>query len=65
MNGKTKKEVPTERVVYEVRTPVSDFSGDRFGMLIRDGRGTTSDERIARACLAAGYRVTVDGKPLE
>jgi hypothetical protein len=74
MSDKSKKNFPLrlatgegkgERPRYDVKTPVGYFNGERFGVPIRDGKGATFDESEARRCLAAGYEVTVDGKPLE
>jgi hypothetical protein len=49
---------PTARPrTFEVRTPVVDFKGTRFGIKIDDGKGYTDDETKARACAACGYKV--------
>lgn len=68
MNKKKDEPVaePNLRMEYTVRTPHSGFTGERFGVRIRDGVGSTMDAKAARACVAAGYEVTdAAGEPLE
>lgn len=66
MNDTTKKDVKDEAAKadrpagprFAIHTPVAGFRGERFGVRLYDGYGTTDDEAAARACGDCGYQVT-------
>ena len=45
---------------FKIETPVATFNGVRLGVKIENGRGETSDIKIAREAKARGYFVTPD-----
>lgn len=42
---------------YEIRTPVADFNGERFGVRIKDGIGYTRSKDATDRCRQVGYTV--------